>query len=352
MEVGLYKSIVLVRALVAAVVRRGVEQDALFQGSKFERGLLGDSSARISLQDWHALVKRALALTGDPGLALTIGSEISDHMLQIVGQLALSGNTLREAIGTFERYRILLSNATRYELIEDGELNHFVCAPLLVDPDAPHFDPEMVLSLVYRVGRRFATLDSHDAQEVWFKHPAPAHAARYAAVFRCPVHFDRPRNAILVERRYLDERQRYANARLHRVLQEEAERMLEELEAPSLPDRVRILLRSQVDLSRIDSRRMAALLKLHPRTLRRQLIRANAPWSSLLDETRCRIACEELRRSDVSIPMLAHRLGFSEPSAFNRAFKRWTGKTPAQYNRAMLSLSGQDPRRAGDLPLT
>jgi hypothetical protein len=53
MEVGLYKSIVLVRALVGAVVRCGVEQDELFQGNKFDRRRLRDSSARISLQDWH-----------------------------------------------------------------------------------------------------------------------------------------------------------------------------------------------------------------------------------------------------------------------------------------------------------
>jgi AraC-like DNA-binding protein len=194
----------------------------------------------------------------------------------------------------------------------------------------------MVMSLVYRVALRFARLDSDDAKEVWFAFPAPQHAARYKEVFRCPVRFDRPRNAILVARQYIDQPQPYADTRMLDVLRDAAERMLAEHSVPSLPDQVRALLRTESDLRKIDAGRVAKMLRLHPRTFRRQLIAANAPWSEILDETRRRIACDELRRSDVSIREVAERLGFSEPSAFTRAFKRWTGKTPAKYNRALM----------------
>jgi AraC-like DNA-binding protein len=153
-------------------------------------------------------------------------------------------------------------------------------------------------------------------------------------VFRCPVRFDRPRNAILLDRHYLDQAQPYADTRMLDLLREAADRRLLEQKGPSLPDQVRALLRSESDLRKIDAGRVAKMLRLHPRTFRRQLIAANAPWSEILDETRRRIACEELVRSDMSIREIAERLGFSEPSAFTRAFKRWTGKTPAKYSRA------------------
>ena len=335
MEAGLYKSMILVRALVATLERQGIERDVLFQSAGVEPGLLTDSNARMPYSDWRALREHAIALTKDRGLGLTIGGNSSDHMLQIVVQLAVACGTLRDAMRMLERYRVLLGNTIHFDLIEEGDLAYFVCASVLAENESPEFDPEMVLSLVYRVARRFARNDSEDAKEVWFAHPAPAHAARYAEVFRCPVRFDRPRNAILLARLYLDERQPYGDTRMLELLREAAERMLLEHAKPSLADQVRALLRSETDLRKIDAARVARMLRLHPRTFRRQLIAANAPWSALLDETRQRIACDELARGDVSIREVADRLGFSEPSAFTRAFKRWTGKTPAKYNRSL-----------------
>lgn len=325
---------VMVRALAAGLVSYGIDRDELFRGTSVDTTLLTDSRGRISLDDWNALVSRAVLLTKDRGLGLGIGGSASDHMLQIVGQLAVSCGTLREAMRMFERYRPLLGNALNFDLIEEGELAYFVCAPLVPHPDHPEFDPELTLSLVYRVARRFALVEQEDAKEVWFVHSAPPHAARYAEVFRCPVRFGRPRNAILLARHYLDQQQPYADPKLADMLRETAERMLGDFGQPSLPDRVRALLRNEVDLRNMDARRVAKILRIHPRTFQRQLIRANAPWSTLLDETRRRIACDELGRSDVSIREVAERLGFSEPSAFTRAFKRWTGETPAKYSRS------------------
>jgi AraC-like DNA-binding protein len=334
MDTGLYKSMVMVRGLSAGLVAYGLERDALFEGTLLDSSLLSDSRVRIGLDDWNTLVTRAVALCGDRGLGLSIGGSASDHMLQIVGQLAVACGTLREAWRMFDRYRLLLGNSLHFDLIEEGELAYFVCAPLVPHPEFPEFDAEMTLGLVYRVARRFALVEQEDAQEVWFAHRAPAHAARYAQVFHCPVRFERPRNAILLARRYLDQQQPYADSKLAEMLRETAERMLGEFAQPSLPDRVRALLRNEVDLRNMDARKVAKILRIHPRTFQRQLIRANAPWSSLLDETRRRIACDELGRSDVSIREIAERLGFSEPSAFTRAFKRWTGETPARYGRA------------------
>jgi AraC-like DNA-binding protein len=334
MDAGLYKSMIMVRALAAGLVSHGVERDELFRGSALDAAALTDSRGRVALDDWNALIAHAIELTRDPGLGLSIGGNGSDHMTQIVGQLAVSCGTLREAMRMFERYRPLLGNALHFDLIEEGELAYFVCTALVPHPEAPQFDSEMSLSLVYRVARRFAHVERDDAKEVWFTHAQPAHAARYADVFHCPIRFGRPRNAILLSRHYLDMQQPYADPKLAELLRETAERMLGDFGQPSLPDRVRALLRNEVDLRNMDARRVAKILRIHPRTFQRQLIRASAPWSSLLDETRRRIACDELGRSDVSVREVAERLGFSEPSAFTRAFKRWTGETPARYSRA------------------
>jgi AraC-like DNA-binding protein len=345
MDRGLYKSIVWVSGLVAALARRDIDPEELFRGSDVHSGLLGDASARISLNDWRGLVKRAMFLTRDPGLGITIASAASDSIHQIVGQIASACGTMREGMRMFERYRPLLGNTNRFDLIEEGERAYFVFAPLSPNPEAPHFDAELALGLVYRFSRRYAKHESEDAQEVWFSHATPAHVERYAEVFRCPVHFARRRNAILFHREHLDEPLIYANSVLLEVLRDGAERLLAEQGTPSLPERVRAMLRHEVDLRGVDAERVARLLKLDVRSFRRQLIEADGPWSVLIDEVRCRIACDELRRGSMPIGELSERLGFSEPSAFNRAFRRWTGTTPGKYGQEAAST----PRGSGSL---
>jgi AraC-like DNA-binding protein len=343
-ELGLYKSSACVRALFGGVARYGIDPQQLLVGSSLDPGLLADSLARISVAEWQQLVRRAILVTQDPGLGLALGGTAPDHAFQIVSQLLFSSRTLRQSMSAFQRYRCLLGNSSDYTLVEQGDLAYFVCTTLVPFPDLPHFEAEMVLSMIYRGSRRFATLDSEDAQELWMAHPAPAHAARYAEVFRCPVRFDRPQNAIVFSRRYLDQRQPYADPHSREILSESAERLLGERSAPTLPNRVRALLRHEPNLYEVDARRISKALKLAPRTLKRRLIEANAPWSSLLDEARRQAACDELRSNDTSLRALAERLGFSDQSAFIRAFKRWTGKTPAQY-RLMIAEPGRPSAR-------
>jgi AraC-like DNA-binding protein len=358
MDGGLYKSIVWVHALVGVLVRRDIDREQLFRGSNVESSLLGDTRARIPLSDWRALVHRAIHLTQDPGIALTIALSAQDNVLQIVGQLASAAGSLRQAIRVSERYRPLLGNLNRFDLVEEGDRAYFAVAPLCPDPELPQFDAELSMGLIYRLSRRHANRSSEDAIEVWFTHAAPSYAARYAEVFDCPVYFARSRNAILFDRKYLDEPLIFSNPQLLDVLREGAERLLAQQGSPSLPDRVRAMLRHEVDLRRVDVERVARLLKLDARSFRRHLMQADAPWSQLIDEARCRIACEELRKGDTTIRELSERLGFSEQSAFNRAFKRWTGTTPAKYSQdgaaaplpTSFPLLGRSRRRSAAPP--
>jgi hypothetical protein len=133
-----------------------------------------------------------MALTRDPGLGITIASTAPDNVHNIVGQIAGVCSSMRDALRMFERYRALLGNANRFELVEEGERAYLVFAPFYPDPEIPEFDAELALSLMYRVSRRYAKRDSDDAQEIWFTHAAPAYLGRYAEVFRCPVRFSPP----------------------------------------------------------------------------------------------------------------------------------------------------------------
>jgi AraC-like DNA-binding protein len=343
---GLYKSIVWVHALLGVLAKRGIAGDQLFEGTSVPASVLADGRGRVSLDEWRTLVRRTIELTNDHGLGLTIASTVPDSIYQVMAPLVGASPSLREAVRMFDRYRPIMGNMNRFEMVEEGERAYFTFSPLCPDNEFPQFDAELGLGLVYRVPRRYAKQDSDDADEIWFTHERPAHADRYAEVFHCPVRFGRPRNAILFSRRYLDEEQIYANPTLLDALRESGDRMLKQQTAPTLPDRVRTLLHHESDLQNVDAQRIAKLLKLNVRSFRRKLAEAGTSWTSLLVEARCRYACEELRRG-TPIIALSERLGFSEPSAFNRAFKRWTGVTPGKYAQEGIT-TGQSELRPAD----
>jgi AraC-like DNA-binding protein len=112
-----------------------------------------------------------------------------------------------------------------------------------------------------------------------------------------------------------------------------------------MADRIRGLLRKQPDLCNLDALAIAGELGVSLRALRRSLARDGLTMTLLADEARVDAARVELSRPGVTIKDTALRLGYSEISAFHRAFKRWTGKTPAEYVReSRLRLPGQLPR--------
>ncbi len=70
------------------------------------------------------------------------------------------------------------------------------------------------------------------------------------------------------------------------------------------------------------------------RTLQRKLSEENTSYKELLDETRRELANQYLRQATLSVSEVTYLLGFSEPSNFSRAFKRWTGRTPSEFRAA------------------
>ncbi len=326
-------SVVIVRGILAEVRNRGLEPDELLRASKIDPERISDVRETVTFEEAERLVYTAVKRTMDSGLGLAVGANAPESMLQVFGHLLLAHRTIREAFAALQRYSALIVEDTTFRLFEQGDLAYFTCEPAVKMGPATRFFMDLALAVSARVGYHFTRTRS-ELHEVHFRHAMPSYASRYREVFECPVLFGQASNALIFPRTLVDRPQLHADDEVRAVLRETAERLMFERAHPrSIGERVRSLLRYEQDLSSIDAGRIARRIGVSRRTLRRKLSVEGTPLSMLLDEARCRVACMELRRSDANVKQTAELLGFSERSAFHRAFKRWTGHTPAEFSR-------------------
>ena len=242
----------------------------------------------------------------------------------------LSSPTLGEAYERLCRYQRLVHETTRVELNVDGEratLRHVMPGGMA----APRQSAEFLLAIWVR-GGRLATGTDWAPTEVRFGHPEPRDSGDHHRFFAAPVLFGTGENALVLPAALLGAPCLRADRALLAVLDRYAEDRLERApRTTSFADRARAALIEEFRSGEPSVERLAARLKTSIRTLNRTLAAENLTYRKLLDHLRQELACRQLADGRVAIAETAFLLGFSELSAFYRAFKRWTGQTPAEF---------------------
>jgi AraC-like DNA-binding protein len=183
--------------------------------------------------------------------------------------------------------------------------------------------------------------ESFQLREAFFRHAAPADAREHRRVFRAPLRFGAETSGITFDRAWLDTPQPTADAGLLRVLDRQADALLarlpaaEGIEARARRALVRLLPGGSVSLVAV-----ARSLGTSARTLQRGLAVEGVSFQELVALVRRHLACGYLDDGQRTIGEISFALGFSEPTAFQRAFRRWTGLTPHGYRRRALSTRG------------
>lgn len=329
-----------VRSLIAFAVLRGADRDALVAGAGIEPATLDDHDARLPFGSYVRAMGLAKQLTGDPALALRYGAQIDLSDISVTGLLALASRDMDEALAQLNRYGSLvvevpgLQGAPRF-VVQDEDTPEGEQRWLIDRRGSPNSFPELTESTLARmVCRPRAFAPSLRTHAVEVTHPAPPHAAVYEEILGCPVRFGAARNAMRIDRTWGPHPVSVTPRYVFGILAAHAETLLERLAGTNtVRGAVERLLLPDLHKGIPGVDGTARALGMSRQTLFRRLKAEGTSFAAVVDGVRERLARDYLAAGKVSITETAYLVGFSDPAAFSRAFKRWTGASPADWRK-------------------
>jgi len=315
-------------------VSKGADQAELAARSGISAEELQDVDRRIPLVNYVALMRVGKLLANDPALALHYGETNDMAQISVVGLIAYACETFAEAMAQINRYGRLVVEV-------DGPKDRSSVAYkegglwAVDNRERPNDFPELTESTFARLicgPRRFGV--SQLAKAVHVTHPAPGYRAEYERIYGAPVTFKADWNAVLLDVRWMNHKISVQPRYVFGILSEHADALVRSLESSkSTRGRVESLLTPVLHTGETGMDAVAAKMGLSRQALFRRLKGEGATFEKVLDELRRQMALHYLSGKKVSVNETAYLVGFSEPAAFSRAFKRWTGKSPREARR-------------------
>ncbi|HEX6244029.1 MAG TPA: AraC family transcriptional regulator ligand-binding domain-containing protein [Polyangiales bacterium] len=304
-----------------------------------------DPDERVPIFTAHQLLERAEALLSDPALGLRASLELGPGDLGAMDYALASAETVEQSLNIATRYARLINDAMVFsrELV-DGRL--FVrLSNLLVLPRAA---AEFQLSAVLKLREHAWPGELSSDLDVWLMGEPPADLSLHQRAFGAArIHFGSPFYGFSFAAAKLPSRLRATDPNLNDVMRKHLELVLGTLpQLQSYTERVRSLLIRELSGGDVSAAHLAKLMHTSLSTLGRRLEGEGTTFSAILDDLRRRLALGYLASRQLSVPEVALLTGFSQATAFHRAFRRWTGKTPLQYRRERLRLD-VGPEQAG-----
>jgi AraC-like DNA-binding protein len=170
---------------------------------------------------------------------------------------------------------------------------------------------------------------------VTLRRQTPSCTKAFSQVFRAPVEFSARRDRLVFDREELSQPLLTANTELARANDQIVIDYLAKFDRDRVTMRVRSMLLEQLATGSATQESIARGLNLSARSLQRKLHEEGTTYKQLVDDTRRELAAQYVKQSQLSINEITYMLGFSEPSNFTRAFKRWTGESPSEYRLAV-----------------
>lgn len=327
-----------VRKVVAAV-GAAVDQDALLRSIGLDPEGKTDVAHMVSDTAYYDLLERIADLTdGAVDLPLRVGGTMHCDDYGAFGLAWKAASTLRGSFARAERYWQLLTSVSEYEVRHRDADAYFMLHRAGERRLGLRLSNENTLASVASIIREVSPED-FTPLEVHLKHPPPATTVAHERYFGCPIFFESEMDALLISSEDLTRPNRLGDEGITRFLLDHLDAELKKISADrTLKQMVEDAIAQSLSEGVPKMTAVARRLGLSERTLQRRLGEEGLSFQTLVEGARRELAEGLLVQSDYSLADIAFLTGFSEQSAFNRAFKRWVDKTPAAYREASRSV--------------
>lgn len=318
-----------------------VDPDSLFREMGVDPVLITDSRTRVLEMTTRALWQRAIDAAGNDCLGIKAGLYWHPSQLGALGGAWLSSSTLRTGLERIARFLRMINDNLEVRLEETPA--GFVYTPFFKTTAGKlSFEDDLHLSMLIEMCRTNYGRQLNPVA-VNFTHPKPKCAGEYFTYFRSPVEFDAGKSSLILPMNVIDQPLMSDNPMLAELNDQMMIEYLVQLDQKQLTERVKALIIDQLPSGGACIQNTADLLTLSIRTLERRLKDEDSSFTTLLEEIRRDLAYKYLRKDTNNLMEITFLLGYSEESAFSRAFKRWSGQSPNDYRKTAISEALHNP---------
>ncbi|MBN1302972.1 MAG: AraC family transcriptional regulator [Anaerolineales bacterium] len=325
----------LIHALRKYTAGFGLDLNSLPEKSGGWQAASLDPNQRFSPRQFNRLWTEIIQQAGDPDFGLHfVENTRTQPGGEILSAILFNCPTVGSALEKLSRYHCLTTDLVQIQIFEQSEFIHYAWNS---KPEYVFIDRQISEAVLCRLF--FTIHDLSDGKvrisEIRFRRPRPDNIETHQRIFGCTIKFNQEKDEIILRQAESERPIPLANPLVLERLDDIAEEMLDTLYPPDtwpeqVTQRIMQLLR-QGEKPDIDT--IARDLMVSTRQLQGKLKEAGVTYRSLLDQVRKEMAARYLK--EVSYYETAFLLGFADQSAFNHAFKRWTGMTPTEYQQTM-----------------
>ncbi|PWR19287.1 AraC family transcriptional regulator [Zavarzinia aquatilis] len=323
--------------------------EALAAAAGIEPALLTRPDAVLPLSAVDRLWQAAAQATGDPAFGIAVGRRVQPGSYSVLGQVMMTAADLGGALAEAGRLTALVGEGGAIEVGHEPGRVLMRYRPLRADWPLAAMRIDAALAGSLTLARWITGLADLAPEEVRLTRAAPRDAGPWQALFAAPLRFGAPENALVWRRAQLSTPVRAANEALNSLLRRHADDLVRErLSAEGMVAAVRRLLAARLAAGMsLTAEAAAAALNTSLRSLQRALDAAGTSFTAERDRLRQGEAQRLLAAGTLTVEAIALRLGYAEAAVFVRAFRRWTGQSPARWRKASVSASPSSASSSG-----
>jgi AraC-like DNA-binding protein len=310
-----------------------IDPAPIYKRAGIDPEVISNSNARINVEHMDSVWNEAVKLIDDPTFGVKMVQYWHPSMMGALGYAWLVSSTLRRAMHRIDRYIHTVTEGleTKLEDTPAGlRLSFFIVGDMTLQPQ----QHTLIIAVIMHMCR-FNYGDELVASQIHLARPAPEDPKDILDFFQTDVHFDADVNSITITRADSDIELSSSNKQIALMHDEMLMKYLVQIKKGDIVQQVQSIILDNLPDGQVTDKLVASELNLSERSMQRRLKEHKTTFRYLLDSVREMVAKQYIENPVNRMSDIAFLLGFSEQSAFSRAFKKWTGKSPVEYRNSL-----------------